>query len=156
MKVLISIDESEYAAAIAQFVVDHQWDKDTEFTVMSVVEPLKVGNVMAVLPGPILDEMMEKRQENAQQVVEDTVRCISKIVSRDKIRKQIIEGSPTEEIMKEITISKPDMLLIGSHGRHGLDRIILGSVSLFLVSHAPCSVIVIKPKRAGGEKKQAA
>ncbi len=156
MKVLISVDESEYAEAIAQFVIGHQWEADTEFTVMSVVEPLKVGNIMAVLPGPVLDEMTEKRQENAEMVVENTVRTISQVISRDKIRKSIVEGSPSGEIMKEITITKPDMLLVGSHGRHGIDRIILGSVSLFLVSHAPCSVVVIRLPAADAEKKKIA
>lgn len=156
MKVLISVDESDYADAISQFVIGHQWDADTEFTVMSVVETLKVGNIMAVLPGPVLDEMMEKRKEHAQIVVEDTVRTISKITSREKVHKLIVEGSPSEEIMKEVTIIKPDMLLIGSHGRHGLDRIILGSVSLFLVSHAPCSVVVIRPQAKSGEHKKIA
>lgn len=156
MKVLIAVDESDYAKAMAEFVVNHQWVEDTEFTIISVVEPLKVGNIMAVLPGPILDEMMQQRQENAQVVVEDTLRDIAKVVSRENVRKIIVEGSPTEEIMKAVTIGKTDMLLIGSHGRHGIDRIILGSVSLFLVSHAPCSVVVIKPKDAKGEKQKAA
>lgn len=155
MKVLISVDESDFAKAISEFVVSHQWDEDAEFTIISVVEPLKVGNIMAVLPGPILDEMMVQKQQNAEKVVEDTLRDICKVVPKANVRKVIVEGSPTEEIMKAVTIGKPDMLLIGSHGRHGIDRIILGSVSLFLVSHAPCSVIVIKPSEAKGAKKAA-
>lgn len=156
MKVLISVDESDYAKAIAEFVVNHQWHQDTEFTIISVVEPLKVGNLMAVLPGPVLDEMMVARQENAQKIVEDTLRDIGKVVPKENVRKVIVEGSPAEEIMKAVSLGKPDMLLIGSHGRHGIERIILGSVSLFLISHAPCSVVVIKPKEASGKQKNAA
>ncbi len=156
MKVLLAIDEPSYADAIAEFVVTHKWEPDTEFKVMSVIEPLKVGSMMAVLPGPILDEWMEKRQENAERLVEDFVRNIDAAVPKAKIVKYIVEGFATDEIMKEVTISKPDMLLVGSHGRHGIDRIILGSVSLFLVSHAPCSVVVIRPMEAKGELKKTA
>lgn len=156
MKVLLAIDEPNYADAIANFVSTHKWEPDTEFKVMSVIEPLKVGSMMAVLPGPLLDEWMQDRKENAERVVEDFVRNIDKGVSKDKIQKQIVEGFATEEIMKEITLSKPDMLIVGSHGRHGIDRIILGSVSLFLVSHAPCSVVVIRPLAKEGELKKTA
>ncbi len=156
MKVLLTVDEPNYAAAIAEFVSSHKWEPDTEFEVMSVVEPLKVGNIAAVLPGPILDEWMKDRQETAERLVEDTIRTISTVVPRDKITKYVVEGSPSESIMKEVTIKKPDMLVIGSHGRHGIDRIILGSVSLFLVAHAPCSVIVIRPKVEIATKEKAA
>lgn len=156
MKVLLAIDEPSYADAIAEFVITHKWEPDTEFKVMSVIEPLKVGSMMAVLPGPILDEWMEKRQENAERLVEDFVRNIDGAVPKAKIEKHIVEGFATDEIMKEITISKPDMLVVGSHGRHGIDRIILGSVSLFLVSHAPCSVVVIRPMEAKGAMKKTA
>ncbi len=156
MKVLLAIDEPSYADAIAEFVVTHKWEPDTEFKVMSVIEPLKVGSMMAVLPGPILDEWMEKRQENAERVVEDFVRNIDGFIPKVQIQKLIVEGFATDEIMKEITINKPDMLVVGSHGRHGIDRIILGSVSLFLVSHAPCSVVVIRPQAEEGEKRKIA
>lgn len=156
MKVLLAIDEPSYADAIAEFVVTHKWEPDTEFKVISVIEPLKVGSMMAVLPGPLLDEWMEKRQGNAEALVEDFVRNIDGAVPKTNIQKKIVEGFATDEIMKEITIAKPDMLIVGSHGRHGIDRIILGSVSLFLVSHAPCSVVVIRPMEAQGKLKKTA
>ena len=156
MKVLLTVDEPSYAKAIAEFVSNHKWEADTEFEVMSVVEPLKVGNVAAVLPGPLLDDWMKDRQETAERLVEDTVRTISKVVAKDKIKKHIVEGWPSEAIMKEITITKPDMLIVGSHGRHGIDRIILGSVSLFLVAHAPCSVIVVRPKEVNAKEEKVA
>jgi hypothetical protein len=34
---------------------------------------------------------------------------------------------------------------MGSHGRHGLDRLLLGSVAESVLSHAPCSVEVVRP-----------
>lgn len=153
MKVLIAIDEASFANAIAEFVNTHKWDEGTDFKVLSVVEPLKVGNLMAVLPGPVLDEMLEKRKDDAARLVEDFVRTISRSVPKTKIQKQVIEGFAADEIMKEVTRERPEMLIVGSHGRHGLDRIILGSVSMFLVSHAPCSVVVIKPIDAAKVQK---
>ncbi len=148
MKVLIAINESSFAEAIADFVATHKWEEETEFTVMTVIEPLKVGSVMAVLPGPILDEAVAKQQENADQIVANFVQSISDAVPKAKIQKLVVDGYPSDEIMKEIIVNKPDMLVVGSHGRHGIERIVLGSVSLFLVSHAPCSVVVIRPAKS--------
>jgi Universal stress protein UspA and related nucleotide-binding proteins len=147
MKVLIAINETSYADAIADFVTTHHWEPDTEFTLMTVVEPLKVGSMMAVLPGPILDETVAKQKENAERVLAAFVQSISQTVSEERIKRIILEGFPSDEIMKEVLVSKSNMLVVGSHGRHGIERIVLGSVSLFLVSHAPCSVVVIRPAR---------
>lgn len=147
MTVLIAINETSYADAIADFVTTHHWEPDTEFTLMTVIEPLKVGSMMAVLPGPILDETVAKQKENAERVIEAFVQSIRKTIPEEKIKRMILEGFPSDEIMKEVMLSKPSMLVVGSHGRHGIERIVLGSVSLFLVSHAPCSVVVIRPAR---------
>lgn len=156
MKVLLAVDEPSYASAITDFVVSHNWDKDTEFIVMSVIEPLKVGNIMAVLPGPVLDEWMEKRKENAETVTKDTAKRISEAFADQKVEKRIVEGFATEELMKAVSLEKPSLMIVGSHGKHGIDRIILGSVSLFLVSHAPCSVTVIRAKETASQKKKTA
>lgn len=147
MKVLLAINEASYAEAIADFVITHKWEPDTEFTLMTVIEPLKVGSMMAVLPGPILDETVAKQKENAERILTAFVQSINRTIPEERIQRIILEGFPSDEIMKEIIISKPNMLVVGSHGRHGIERIVLGSVSLFLVSHAPCSVVVIRPAR---------
>lgn len=40
---------------------------------------------------------------------------------------------------------KADVIVVRSHGRHGLDRMFMGSVSTFVVAHAHCSVLVVRP-----------
>jgi universal stress protein A len=37
-----------------------------------------------------------------------------------------------------------DLLVVGSHGRSGLSRLVLGSVASYVASHAPCSVLIVK------------
>jgi nucleotide-binding universal stress UspA family protein len=59
----------------------------------------------------------------------------------------VVAGDPRTEIVDAARREHADLVVVGSHGRTGLDRLVLGSVASFVVSHAPCSVLVVKPPR---------
>ncbi|HEU4672106.1 MAG TPA: universal stress protein, partial [Candidatus Limnocylindrales bacterium] len=52
-----------------------------------------------------------------------------------------------DAIVEAAVSERADMIVVGSHGRSGLGRALLGSVSDFVVRHAPCPVMVVKPDR---------
>jgi len=56
-------------------------------------------------------------------------------------------GSTRLEIADVATTGKADLIVMGSHGRTGFSKLLLGSVAAHVVAHAPCSVLVVK----GGE-----
>lgn len=53
-------------------------------------------------------------------------------------------GSVADKVLEVIDREGADMLVVGSHGRHGATRVLLGSVSAKLVDLAPCPVLVVK------------
>jgi nucleotide-binding universal stress UspA family protein len=53
-------------------------------------------------------------------------------------------GDPATMLLKTIDVRKPDLVVVGSHGRSVAGRLLLGSVSTELVRHAPCSVRVVR------------
>ncbi|MEM9087701.1 MAG: universal stress protein [Cyanobacteria bacterium P01_F01_bin.53] len=53
-------------------------------------------------------------------------------------------GSPGHAICEQAKASDADVILVGSHGRSGLSELWLGSVSNYVLHHAPCSVCVIR------------
>jgi nucleotide-binding universal stress UspA family protein len=57
-------------------------------------------------------------------------------------------GLPKESILKVASDWNASMIVVGSHGRHGLDRFIMGSVSMAIMSHAHCSVTVVRLPRS--------
>lgn len=147
MKVLIAVDETEHAKAIADFVIHHRWPAHSEFTILSVVQPTKVANIRAVLPGPILDTLWDENYQAATAVVRDTALAIREaFLTEHTIMEEIVEGIPREEIINYANNLHTDLVIVGSHGRSGLSRVILGSVSLAVVSQAPCSVVVVRVK----------
>jgi nucleotide-binding universal stress UspA family protein len=57
------------------------------------------------------------------------------------------EGDPPRAILKEAAAWPADLIVVGSHGRSGLERVLLGSVSDRVVRHAPCSVHVVRSRK---------
>lgn len=56
-------------------------------------------------------------------------------------------GEPAEEIIRLADEAYADLIVIGTHGRSGIERLLLGSVSERVVRHAGCPVLVMRPKR---------
>ena len=61
-----------------------------------------------------------------------------------------LEGDPAAEIVRCATDARADVVVIGTHGRTGVDRLMMGSVAERVMREAPCSVLVVKlPKGSG-------
>jgi nucleotide-binding universal stress UspA family protein len=64
-----------------------------------------------------------------------------------KVETVVQEGDARSVIVDEARKWSADLIVMGSHGYTGLTRLLLGSVASFVVSHAPCSVEVVRRKR---------
>lgn len=68
-----------------------------------------------------------------------------------EVETAILPGDARFEILRELSEHPVDLVLVGTHGRGGLDRLMLGSVASKLSRKAPCSVLVIPPEAALAE-----
>lgn len=143
MKVLIAIDQSDFARAIINFVINHKWPADTKMTILSIVKPTKINNAMAVLPGPLLDEIEERQCESAKKLVANTAKSIRQTIPKIELEEIVMEGFPKEDILNYTRANAVDLIILGSHGRTEIGRLFLGSVSMAVMSHAPCSVAIV-------------
>ena len=62
------------------------------------------------------------------------------------VRGLVLAGYPAEEILKAAKEHQADMIVMGTHGRTGIDRIIFGSVAEKVVTAATCPVLTVKPR----------
>lgn len=63
---------------------------------------------------------------------------------------ELLEGDPATEITRYSAEARIDLIVIGTHGRTGEERLRMGSVAEKVMREAPCSVLVVKlPKRSG-------
>jgi nucleotide-binding universal stress UspA family protein len=68
-----------------------------------------------------------------------------------------LEGDPAEEIINYAAEASIDLIVMGTHGRTGLERLLMGSVAEKVLRGAPCSVLVVKlQKRAKAEEEKGA
>lgn len=63
------------------------------------------------------------------------------------VTRKILRGDPKKRIVEEAVDADYDMLLLGTHGRKGLERLLLGSVAEWVVRHADVPVMVVPPDR---------
>ncbi|MGA2105716.1 universal stress protein [Methanoregula sp.] len=61
-----------------------------------------------------------------------------------KVETAILEGRPAAEIVKFAAKNKIDLIIIGTQGKKGLERLLLGSVAEEIIRSAPCRVLVVK------------
>ncbi len=105
--------------------------------------------VLSVIPELYLTELMDMdRIRILDTMTKETKKMMQKIKARSKhlksLRTVIKQGDPADEILNAAEKMKADVIITGSHGRHGAQRFLLGSVSSKVVDHAGCDVLVIK------------
>jgi nucleotide-binding universal stress UspA family protein len=86
-----------------------------------------------------------------QQMIDDAQRALDAVVRDARtagakhVSSELVSGVPWTEIVGQLEQQAFDLCVIGTHGRSGLDRVLLGSVAEKVVRHAPCSVLVVRP-----------
>ena len=150
MKILLAIDDSDYSRAAARAVIMQFRPEGSEVRVLTVVEwPPDLPSSLAFTPsamsaGPILDLHEETRRQSEQLIrsAAERLRAAGFTVNQD-----LREGDARHVILECASEWHPDVIVLGSHGRTGLDRFLLGSVSENVMRHAACSVAVVRGTR---------
>jgi len=126
-----------YAAAIARAL-------DATVVCVNVVEPIvpAVGYTGMAEAMPIA-EMSEQMEDSAERELPDVMSCED--LRGLKVEEVIGHGDAAAEIVRVADEQKVDLIVISSHGRTGLGRIIFGSTAEAVVRHARCPVLVVKP-----------
>lgn len=110
-----------------------------------------------VLPG---DDVRLRSQEDAQEHARERLQSLLTEYTREhanlpleKIAMYVTTGVPSQCIVSLAAAVDADLIVLGTHGRKGLERILLGSVAEEVVRSAPCGVLVIRPRDfLAGEK----
>ncbi|MDA8173450.1 MAG: universal stress protein [Nitrospiraceae bacterium] len=106
--------------------------------------------VLSVIPDLYLTELSDAdRQRLLQIMTEETQNSMEKIrasLTGKSVDAKIIlrQGDPAEKILETAKKMKVDLIVTGSHGRHGAKKFLLGSISSRIVDYAPCPVLVVK------------
>ncbi|MCI0658730.1 MAG: universal stress protein [Acidobacteria bacterium] len=149
MKILIAYDASPDSEQAVDEVVARPWTKGSKVRLVSVVEPpLGTPPPNFEFYGPLIVGVENSLREEAYQRIQ---KAMTKFKGREdlEVSYELKEGSPKGALLEAIRDWAADLVVVGSHGRTRLERLFLGSVSHALVTHAPCSVEVVRTRRNG-------
>jgi len=119
---------------------------------INVIEPIvpTVGYSGMTEPLPIAD-ITEQLEDSAERELPKLAECAE--CEGIEIEEIIVHGEAASEIVRVAKEREIDLIVIASHGRTGLGRILFGSTAEAVVRHAPCPVLVVKPPQHQGEEK---
>ncbi len=144
MKVLLAIDDSSFSEAALHAVITQFRPNQTEVQVTHVMEVVLL--VPSMVPGPNLTpDFAVMRQEAVAQAKAVVERAAAKLKSAGfTVTTDVEEGEPRARIVEQAKTWGADLIVIGSHGRKGLQRFLMGSVSESVARHAHCSVQIVR------------
>jgi nucleotide-binding universal stress UspA family protein len=145
MKVLIGLDDSAHANTTLEFVRRLSWPAETDVVVCSAVQLPLMAYASSESYVPVAVDTtgwLEELTKLHEDLVSRAARKLADAGLRTQAR--VLQGDPREALIEEVRKEHADLLVVGSHGRTGLEKLLMGSVASHVVTHAPCSVLVVR------------
>jgi nucleotide-binding universal stress UspA family protein len=147
MKILLAIDDSKFSEAAIRMLIAQNQPSKTTVRVLHVVEPIETAYYPELTPPyPIsLNDVKKKRLKAGRDLV---ARVLEKVRAAGfRADSSVRLGHARTSIVDVAAKWHAALIIVGSHGRRGLERLLLGSVSDYVARHSPCSVQIVRTRR---------
>jgi nucleotide-binding universal stress UspA family protein len=139
-RLLVPIDFSECANQALEYAVNLAGKLEARVTLLHVIQAVPMGGVdMGVtLPYTYLQDL-------EAEIMQSMEACLARVTAAGLEGEiVVVHGVPFHEIVETAKAQKVDLIVMGTHGRTGLQHILLGSVAEKVVRLAPCPVLVAR------------
>jgi nucleotide-binding universal stress UspA family protein len=136
MRILLAIDDSKFSEAATQAVIAQHRSQGTQVKILNVVD------LAIPIPTSYAAGFREESLKHGQEVVRRAEQILNK--AGYTVQTAVEEGDPKSKIIDQATQWKADLIVMGSHGRKGIDRFLMGSVAEGVARHASCSVEIVR------------
>ncbi len=133
--IIFPTDFSHTGDAALKLATSLARDRGAKLLIVHVEEPPVAyggGELYYGVPNPNIDDLKRMLEE-----VKPTDEGI-------EYEHRLITGSPSDAIVRLAEEEKADMIILGTHGRTGLSRLVMGSVAELVVRRSPCPVLTLK------------
>jgi nucleotide-binding universal stress UspA family protein len=148
VRVLLATDGLECSTHAAHRIAARSWPKGTEVRVISVVELMPPFLQAALEPQFLAEESMEQLRAESIQRTQEAIAVARQLLADAGLQTSEVLSVELEDpktlILKEAKEWPADLIFVGSHGKRGFNRIMLGSESEAVAMHAECSVEVVR------------
>jgi nucleotide-binding universal stress UspA family protein len=144
MKILLAIDGSLCSDNAVEEVARRPWPEGSSLKVLTVFEPpIPPTPETWALPASYFEEIEAALRKQGQNIIDKALEKL-KANKALALSSLLMLGSPRPVILDEAESWGADLIVVGSHGYNVWKRFLLGSVSQAVVSHAKCSVEVVR------------
>ena len=145
--ILVAIDLSDEADEVLEKARSLAEANQAKLTMVHVVEPLSVayGSDIPLDLTTLQDEITHQARERISQLAET--------IHLEKGEQHVVYGRPEREVHRIAEETDVDMIVVGSHGRHGL-ALILGSTSTSILHGACCDVLAVRVGKKNNHNKR--
>jgi nucleotide-binding universal stress UspA family protein len=140
-KILFPTDFSEGSVYAFPYAVDMAKTHDAELHLVYVNYDIIIATGLHV-PHTSLDTLNRELEESAAKQLASF--CLDQRKGINKIKTAVLRGVPYEELLKYAATEGIDLIVIGTHGRKGIDRVFFGSTAERLVRYATCPVLSVR------------
>lgn len=149
MKVLVALDQSECSQLALDAIISRCWPERTSFKLVHVIDPFDPiepdATIAKELWSSMIDNERSQRRLRAENMLQTAVSRILRTHADSEVTTDLSDGyMPDQSILEIASEWKADLVVLGSHSRRGLNRLLLGSVSQSVLLNAPCSVEIVK------------
>ncbi len=139
MKILAALDQSEYADLVLKKAMALAAKDEAELTALTISNAPYTNLYLGEVSGELLERIRLGVQESVQRIKERVKAAQAKV-------NVVVEESPSpaDAIVAYAEKNGIDLIVIGNKGAGAVERFLIGSVSSKVVTHAPCSVLVVK------------
>ena len=143
-KILCAVDLSEHSKMVAEYAITLAKALDAEITVLYTAPSLSQYVGFHVPPSSI-ENFVGEIVTGAEQSMEE---FIAEAFTDPSVKAEgkILSGYAAQEIVGFATNNDMDIIVMGTHGRTGIDRMLFGSVAEKVVKTATMPVMTIRPK----------
>ncbi len=139
-RILYPTDFSEGSANAIPYVADLTRHYGAKLYIIHVLYDI-VRATGWYVPHINIDEMYKEMEANAMKELERC--CIEELRGYRDIEYRVLRGVPHEEILKFAEANNIDMIVMGTHSRKGIDRVIFGSTAERVVRDSRCPVLTV-------------
>jgi nucleotide-binding universal stress UspA family protein len=139
-KIMIPTDGSEHSKRAAEHAM---WIADSCGADILVLNIFETSSLNPIRSRELKKDMKKLWAEDAQETLKGVLKVLNSNGMDLKVDSQIKEGQPAEKILETIDEENVDLVVIGSSGKHALDRFFIGSVAEKVVRSSKSPVMVI-------------
>jgi len=140
-RILFPTDFSEGSMHALHYAVDLTRHYNAKLYILHVIYDIARATESHI-PHISADEIYDEMKRWAMKEFETC--CIEEIRGLPEVEKVVIKGIPHEEIVRFAADKKIDMIVMGTYGRTGLQKLIFGDTAEKVVKKAPCPVMTVK------------